>query len=241
MPLRDDCNKYGRWVRASLGAAPSSPVHVDVGTQALAQGTYNASIGRAPVLLLARLSLITESGETPGSRTEYQHWLQDPQVQKLIVRQYYRYTEEFCSGLKVKQKVGRAFQFATSASKVQYISLVQEKSWRKRPSRIRLIRSIAVLLGRARFQMMRSMTSSRLSQKQRVHLFSLDILAATVGYQICLWPWLICSIRAQDTGGSDMRFPSSHIASEGYRLPRLSFDPSTKDVDAVLLIDCDVP
>lgn len=92
-------------------------VHVDVGTQALAQGIHNASIGRAPVLLLAGLSPITESGKMPGSRTEYQHWLQDPHDQKLIVRQYCRHTEEIRSGLNVKQKVGRAIQFAMSASK----------------------------------------------------------------------------------------------------------------------------
>lgn len=92
-------------------------VHVDVGTQALAQGIHNASIGRSPMLLFAGLSPITESGETPGSRTEYQHWLQDPHDQKAIVRQYCRYAGEICSGLNIKQTVGRALQFSTRAPK----------------------------------------------------------------------------------------------------------------------------
>lgn len=46
-------------------------VHVDVGTQALGQGVHNASIGRSPVLVFAGLCPFTESGELPGSRTEY--------------------------------------------------------------------------------------------------------------------------------------------------------------------------
>lgn len=49
---------------------------------------------------------------------------------------------------------------------------------------------------------------------------------------------LIPGIRVHDTGGSDLCFPSSHIASEGFRL---SFDDCTKDADVVFLLDCDVP
>jgi hypothetical protein len=46
-------------------------VHVDVGTQALGQGIHNASIGRVPIFIFAGLCPYTESGELPGSRTEY--------------------------------------------------------------------------------------------------------------------------------------------------------------------------
>ena len=65
-------------------------VHVDVGTQALAHGLHNASIGRAPVLIFAGLCPFTEAGELLGSRTEYMHWLQEAPDQKAIVRQYCR-------------------------------------------------------------------------------------------------------------------------------------------------------
>lgn len=58
-------------------------VHVDVGTQALAHGVHNASIGRAPVLIFSGLSPFTESGELTGSRTEYMHWLQDAPIRRL--------------------------------------------------------------------------------------------------------------------------------------------------------------
>ena len=45
------------------------------------------------------------------------HWLQDAPDQKAIVRQYCRYTGEVRTGINVKQLVGRALQFATSAPK----------------------------------------------------------------------------------------------------------------------------
>jgi thiamine pyrophosphate-dependent acetolactate synthase large subunit-like protein len=49
---------------------------------------------------------------------------------------------------------------------------------------------------------------------------------------------LIPGIRVHDTGGSDMCFPASHPASEGFRL---SMDECTKDADVILLLDCDIP
>jgi thiamine pyrophosphate-dependent acetolactate synthase large subunit-like protein len=49
---------------------------------------------------------------------------------------------------------------------------------------------------------------------------------------------LIPGIRVHDTGGSDVCFPASHPASEGFRL---SSDDCSKDADIILLLDCDVP
>jgi thiamine pyrophosphate-dependent acetolactate synthase large subunit-like protein len=49
---------------------------------------------------------------------------------------------------------------------------------------------------------------------------------------------LISGIRVHDTGGSDVCFPFSHIASEG---SRFSTHECTKDADMILLLDCDVP
>lgn len=218
-------------------------VHVDVGTQALAQGLHNASIGRAPVFLLAGLSPITESGELPGSRTEYQHWLQDPHDQKAIVRQYCRYTGEIRSGLNVKQTVGCALRFAMSAPKgpvyltgtrevlaeeIKPYSLDQEQWGPIGPGALPddALHDIAKALAEAARPLILTGHSGR---DRRVP----DMLVALAD--------LIPGIRVQDTGGSDMCFPSSHIASEGYRLPGLSFDTLTKDADVVLLIDCDVP
>ena len=50
---------------------------------------------------------------------------------------------------------------------------------------------------------------------------------------------LIPGIRVHDTGGSDVCFPFTHIASEGFRL---STHDSVHDADVILLlVDCDVP
>ncbi|KAI0973661.1 thiamine pyrophosphate enzyme [Xylaria arbuscula] len=49
---------------------------------------------------------------------------------------------------------------------------------------------------------------------------------------------LIPGIRVHDTGGSDVCFPFTHIASEG---SRFSTHECTKDADVILLLDCDVP
>ena len=49
---------------------------------------------------------------------------------------------------------------------------------------------------------------------------------------------LIPGLRVHDTGGSDLCFPFSHPASQGFRL---STDECTRDADMILLLDCDVP
>ncbi|KAG9243345.1 acetolactate synthase [Calycina marina] len=69
-------------------------VHVDVGTQGLEAAVHNASIGRAPVLIFAGISLLTMEGEMRGSRTENVHWMQYIPDQKLILCQYCRHTTE---------------------------------------------------------------------------------------------------------------------------------------------------
>jgi thiamine pyrophosphate-dependent acetolactate synthase large subunit-like protein len=49
---------------------------------------------------------------------------------------------------------------------------------------------------------------------------------------------LIPGLRVHDTGGSDLCFPFSHPASQGFRL---GTDECTRDADMILLLDCDVP
>ncbi|KAK7914150.1 thiamine diphosphate-binding protein [Apiospora marii] len=187
-------------------------VHVDVGTQALGQGIHNASVGRVPVFIFAGLCPYTESGELPGSRTEYMHWLQEAPDQKAIVRQYCRYTGEVRTGLNIKQTVGRALQFANSAPRVGPSALPPEA-----------IRDIASALVQAK----RPLIITGYSGRDRRTPDLLVVLAN-----------LIPGIHVHDTGGSDMCFPFSHPSSEGFRL---SSDDCTKDADVVFLLDCDVP
>ncbi|KFY07413.1 hypothetical protein V492_07166 [Pseudogymnoascus sp. VKM F-4246] len=215
-------------------------VHVDVGTQALGQGVHNASVGRVPVFIFAGLCPYTESGELPGSRTEYSNWLQEPHDQKAIVRQYCRYTGEIRTGLNSKQTIGRALQFANStpkgpvyitsarevlAEEIEPYSLQQEQWVSIGPAALPsdAVREISTALVEAERPLIITGYSGR---DQRTP----ELLVALAD--------LIPGIRVHDTGGSDVCFPFSHIASEG---SRFSTHKCTKDADMILLIDCDVP
>ena len=222
------------------GRAQAVLVHVDVGTQALGQGIHNASIGRAPVFIFAGLCPFTESGELLGSRTEYMHWLQEAPDQKAIVRQYCRYVGEVRTGLNMKQTIGRALQFANStpkgpvyvasarevlAEEIQPYSLNQEQWVPIGPSALPAdaVHDIATALVQAERPLIITGYSGRDRRTP-------ELLVALAD--------LIPGIRVHDTGGSDVCFPASHIASEGFRL---SFDECTKDADVIFLLDCDVP
>jgi thiamine pyrophosphate-dependent acetolactate synthase large subunit-like protein len=215
-------------------------VHVDVGTQALGQGVHNASIGRVPVFILAGLCPFTESGELRGSKTEYSNWLQDAHDQTAIVRQYCRYTGEIRTGLNAKHMIGRALQFAKSAPKgpvyltaarevlaqeIEPYSLQQEEWVPTGPSALPTdaIQGISTALVQAKRPLIITGYSGRDRRTP-------DLLVALAD--------LIPGIRVHDTGGSDMCFPASHPASEGFRL---SMDECTKDADVILLLDCDIP
>lgn len=222
------------------GRAQAVIVHSDVGTQALAHGIHNASVGRAPVLIFAGLCPYTESGELPGSRTEYMHWLQEPQDQKAIVRQYCRYAGEVHTGVNVKQIVGRALQFANSHPKgPSYIVasrevLAQEIEPYKLDQALwgpieasalpqDAVDSIVAALVKAERPLIITGYSGRDRRTP-------EILAELAD--------LIPGIRVHSTGGSDVCFPFSHIASEGFRL---SDHECTTDADCILILDCDVP
>ncbi|KAL9105940.1 MAG: hypothetical protein Q9227_008964 [Pyrenula ochraceoflavens] len=215
-------------------------VHVDVGTQALAHGVHNASIGRSPVFVFAGLCPFTESGELEGSRTEYMHWLQDAPDQKDVVRQYCRYTSEVRTGLNMKQMVNRALQFAESdpkgpvylaaarevlAQEIEPYSLPQGQWSPVSPSALpqQAVKYLAETLVDAE----RPLVITAYSGRNRKCPKALETLAD-----------LIPGLRVFDTGGSDMCFPMTHRASQGFRLATGDY---TKDTDMVLMLDCDVP
>ncbi|KAL5400300.1 hypothetical protein PMIN03_012491 [Paraphaeosphaeria minitans] len=215
-------------------------VHVDVGTQALGQAVHNASIAKVPVFIFAGLCPYTEAGEVTGSRTEYMHWLQQAPDQAAIVRQYCRYTGEIRTGLNVKQSIGRALQFANSAPKgpvymtsarevlaqeIQPYALQQEQWVPIGPSALPVdaVEKISIALVQAERPLVMTGYSGRDRRTP-------DLLVGLAD--------MIPGLRVHDTGGSDMCFPASHPASEGFRL---SFDECTKDADVIFLLDCDVP
>ena len=215
-------------------------IHVDVGTQGLGAAVHNASCGRAPVLIFAGLSPYTCEGELTGSRTEYIHWIQDVPDQKQIVGQYCRYTGEIKRGVNVKQMVGRALQFATSApmgpvylvgsreameEKIPEYGLKVEHWGAVGPGALpeSAVRMVAEALADAKEPLLITGYSGR----NRDAVSELVKLTETVK-----------GLRVLDTGGSDMCFPSDHRASIGLRY---GVDDSVKTADVILVIDCDVP
>ena len=99
------------------GRAQAVLVHVECGTQSLGGAVHNAANGRAPVLIFAGVSPITQEGELTGTRNEYVQWIQDVFDQRGLVRGYVRYENEIRTGKNIKQLVLRAMQFANSDPK----------------------------------------------------------------------------------------------------------------------------
>jgi acetolactate synthase-1/2/3 large subunit len=99
------------------GRAQAVIVHVECGTQSLGGAVHNAANGRAPVLIFAGVSPITQEGEMTGTRNEYVQWIQDVFDQRGLVRGYVRYENEIRTGKNIKQVVLRAMQFANSDPK----------------------------------------------------------------------------------------------------------------------------
>ena len=89
-------------------------VHVDAGTQNLGGAISNAMRGRVPVLIFAGAAPFTITGELPGGRNEFIHWIQDVPDQRGIMRGYVKYDNEIRTGRNVKPLVHRALQIARS-------------------------------------------------------------------------------------------------------------------------------
>ena len=192
------------------------------------------------MLIFAGLCPFTEHGELSGSRTEYQHWIQDARDQTAIVRQYCRYVGELRTGRTVKQSVARALQFARSdpkgpvylagarevmAEEMKPYKVDQEKYGPVGPAALpaNAVSEIVEALVNAENPLIITGYSGRnhANPSQMVQLAD-----------------QIPGLRVFDTGGSDMCFPMTHPASVGFRY---SFHEATTQADAILIIDCDVP
>ena len=192
------------------------------------------------MLIFAGLSPYSCDDELRGSRTEYIHWIQDVPDQKQIVGQYCRYTGEIKRGVNVKQMVGRALQFATTAPMGPVYLVGSREAMEEEISEYSLkpehwgpvgpgalpegaVESIAKVLVEAKEPLLITGYSGRNH--------------SAVGELVKLAE-AIKGLRVLDTGGSDMSFPSDHRASVGLKY---GVDDSVKTADVILVVDCDVP
>jgi thiamine pyrophosphate-dependent acetolactate synthase large subunit-like protein len=228
------------WARAT-GKPQAVIVHVDVGTQAIAAAMHNANTGRAPVLIFAGLCPYTDDGYLDGSRTEYQHWLQDAPNQKAIVVDYCRFTGDFRTGRTVKQMVLRAMQLALSDPKGPvYLTGAREVMAEKINDPPTVDQKKHGPIGPA------ALPQDAIETITQALIFAKNPLVIT-GYsgrnhacpeQLVRLAESIPGLRVLDTGGCDMCFPANHPSYVAFRL---SFDPVTTEADVIFVLDCDVP
>lgn len=83
-------------------------VHVDVGTANTSMAMHNLFRSRLPVLLMAGKAPFTASGELPGTRDNYVHYIQEPFDQGSLVRPFVKWEWTLPSGIVVKEALRRA-------------------------------------------------------------------------------------------------------------------------------------
>ncbi|KAF7925807.1 hypothetical protein EAE99_005842 [Botrytis elliptica] len=227
------------WARAT-GRVQAVIVHVDVGTQALGAAMHDANTGRAPVLIFAGLCPYTEDDEVPGSRTEYQHWLQDAPDQKALVRQYCRYVGEFRTGSTVKKTVARALQFATSDPKGPvYLAGAREvMAETVQPQKFDAGQYGPIGPSALPQSAVKKIAEALLNAKSPLIITGYSGRNHACPAELVKLADMIPGLQVSDTGGCDMCFPASHPAYLGFRL---SFDKSATEADVIFVLDCDVP
>ncbi|KAL2168019.1 hypothetical protein VTG60DRAFT_554 [Thermothelomyces hinnuleus] len=215
-------------------------VHVDVGTQGLGAAVHNASAGRAPVLVFAGISPITQDGELRGSRTEFIHWIQDVPDQKQIVAQYCRYAAELKTGANVKQMVNRALQFARSAPQgpVYLCGSREVMEAEIEPYQINQDQWEPVELGGLPSNAVRKIAEELASAREPLLVTGYAGRNQAVPGALVELANTVKGLRVLDTGGSDMCFPADH---PGWLGLRYGVEDAIRTADTIVVLDCDVP
>lgn len=215
-------------------------VHVDVGTQALGCAVHNASVGRAPVLIFAGVSPITQHGEMRGSRTEFIHWLQDIPDQKQIVSQYCRYSAEIKTGKNVKQVVNRALQFACSepAGPVYLCAAREVMEEEMNPCQIRQDEWKPIDPGALSSAAVRTISEGLVGARRPLIITGYSGRNPETPAQLVSLADTIKGLQVLDTSGCAMSFPADHPGWLGVRYGVHECIPTA---DVILIIDCDVP
>lgn len=215
-------------------------VHVDVGTQGLGAAVHNASAGRAPVLVFAGISPITQEGELRGSRTEFIHWIQDVPDQKQIVAQYCRYSAELKTGVNVKQMVNRALQFARSAPQgpVYLCGSREVMEMEIEPYEIRQADWEPVELGGLPSAAVKKIAEALAGAEEPLLVTGYAGRNQVVPGLLVELANTVKGLRVLDTGGSDMCFPADH---PGWLGLRYGVEDAIRTSDAIVVLDCDVP
>ena len=224
------------------GRAQVVVVHVECGTQSLGGAVHNAAKGRAPVLVFAGASPVTQEGEEPGSRGEFIQWIQDVFDQRGIVRGYMKYDNELKSAANVKQIVHRALQFAHSQpSGPVYLMAAREVMQREcRPVSLQpshweavapaalspdVVEAILADLTAARHPLV---VTSYIGRNPAA-VAELEVLVSRLG------------IGVLESVPSAMNFPPNHLLHQGIHWNQPHQNEALAAADVVLVLDSDIP
>ncbi len=217
-------------------------VHVDAGTQNLGGAVSNAMRGRVPVLIFAGAAPFTITGELPGGRNEFIHWIQDVPDQRGILRGYVKYDNEIRTGRNVKQLVHRALQIARSepAGPVYLVGPREVMQEQVEPSAAdpaeygpagpaaltdEATRDIATALARASNPLI---VTSYLGRNP-------DAVPALVELAELL------QIPVLESAAFHVNFPGDHRLHAGYQFTTSAQNPVLAAADVILVLDSDVP
>jgi acetolactate synthase I/II/III large subunit len=212
-------------------------VHVDVGTQNLGGSVHNVARGRVPVIIVAGLSPLGESRETPGARTEYIHYIQDTARQHEIVAQYMKWSYELRAADTVRPTLMRAQQIAASSPQGPTYLTGAREIWdvADSSSTPSLELNPPARLGGIPDATLHALHWV-LSEAQRP-LIVTTYLGRNPGSVSSLV--LVCErygIGVLEVGPQYMNFPGDHACHLGYRR-----DSLVDQADTILLVDVDVP
>ena len=217
-------------------------VHVDAGTQNMGGAIANAARGRAPVLVFAGTAPYTLSGELPGTRNEFIHWVQDVRDQRGIMRGYVKYDNEMRTGRNVKQLVHRALQIANSEPKGPvYLTGAREVMeepvvpYAVDPAAYRPVepaaltaevtREIALALAGARNPLI---ITGHLGRDPEAVPALVDLAG-------------LLAIPVIESAAFRVNFPADHPMHRGWQFTTETQNPLLAEADVVLVLDSDIP
>jgi len=228
---------------ASVSGQPQAVlVHVDAGTQNLGGAVNNAMRGRVPVLIFAGAAPFTVTGELPGGRNEFIHWIQDIRDQRGILRGYVKYDNEIRTGRNVKQLVHRALQLARSEP-AGPVYLVGPREVMEEPLEpytldpaeyppvapaaltADVTREIATALAGARNPLIVTSYLGRNPDAVPVLVELAELLA----------------IGVLESAAFCVNFPGDHPLHAGYQFTTSAQNPVLAAADVILVLDSDVP
>jgi acetolactate synthase-1/2/3 large subunit len=217
-------------------------VHVDAGTQNLGGAVSNALRGRVPVLIFAGAAPFTVTGELPGGRNEFIHWIQDVRDQRGILRGYVKYDNEIRTGRNVKQIVHRALQLARSepAGPVYLVGPREVMEEPVEPYTVDHAQYPAVEPAALTAEAAGDIATALAGAEHPL------IIASYLGRNPDAVPALVelaelLAIPVLESAAAHVNFPGDHPLHAGYQFTTSEQNETLAAADVILVLDSDVP